>query len=111
MARKRIYISSTYEDLLPYRRTTAAIIEDCGHLAVDSYVAGPKPTVEQCLADVDRCEVFVGIAGLRSGGTPAEGAPQTITHGESARAADKLRLMFLMADKYADLAEPIANFR
>jgi hypothetical protein len=111
MSRKRIYISSTYDDLLPFRRTAAAIIEDCGHIAVDSYVAGPKPTVEQCLKDVDSCEVFAGIVGLRYGWTPADGDPRSITHREFDRAADKPRLMFLATDKSADLAGPIANFR
>jgi hypothetical protein len=111
MARKRVYISSTYEDLLPYRRTAAAIIDDCGHLAVDSYVAGPKPTVEQCLADVERCDVFAGIVGTRYGWTPADGDGRSITHREFDTSAGKPRLMFLTKGDTAGLAEPIANFR
>jgi hypothetical protein len=94
-----------------YRRTAAAIIDDCGQIAVDSYVAGPKPTVQQCMEDVDSCEVFLGIIGLRYGWVPQDGDPRSITHREWDRAANKTRLMFLMTDKHADLAEPIAKFR
>jgi len=67
MPSQRIYVSSTYADLLVHRSAAARVIEDCGHIAVDSYAAGPHPTLEQCLLDVDSCDAMVGIIGLRHG--------------------------------------------
>lgn len=111
MPRRKIYISSTYDDLISYRRTAASVIEDCGHIPVDSYKAGPKPTVQQCLDDVDRSDVFVGIIGLRYGWIPKDGDPRSITHREFDQAASKTRFMFLETGKRADLDAPIRNFR
>jgi hypothetical protein len=107
----RIYISSTYDDLLNYRIAAARVIEDCGHVAVDSYAASPHPTKEQCLRDIDRCDALVGIVGLRYGWVPADVDPRSVTHREFDYVAGKTRLMFLANDTIADLAADILEFR
>jgi len=113
MPRRRIYISSTYKDLLDHRDAAARIIKDLGHTAVDSYKAGPKPPVQQCLDDVESCDFFVGIVGHRYGWVPPDGDPRSITHREfdHAEAKDKTRLVFMLADKTVDLGDPIKSFR
>ncbi len=111
MSRKRVYISSTHDDLIPHRRAAASIVEHFGHTAVDSYKAGAKPTVQQCLDDVLSCDIYLGIIGLRYGWIPADGDGRSITHREFDAAGEKLRLMFVMEAKHADLADPIKRFR
>ena len=112
MTRKRVYISSTNDELMrPFRHAASSVIKNGGHYAVDSYSAGAKPTVEQCLADVDSCDVFVGIVGLRYGWIPPDGNPRSITHREFDRAGDKTRLVFMMDDSHVDLDKPITDFR
>jgi len=111
MPRRRIYISSTYKDLLDHRDAAARIIKDLGHTAVDSYKAGPKPPVQQCLDDVESCDFFVGIVGHRYGWVPPDGDPRSITHREFDQAKDKTRLIFLLDDKSVDLDQPIKTFR
>ena len=91
MAGKKIYVSSTYEDLKEYRDTAAAIIGDFGHTAKDSYSAGPEPVIESCLSDVDQCDALVGIVAWRLGWAPDDGDPRTITEREFDRAEGKPR--------------------
>ncbi len=111
MSRKRVYISSTHDDLFTFRRAAAGIIDHFGHTAVDSYKAGAKPTVQQCLDDVLSCDVYLGIIGLRYGWVPPDADKRSITHREFDAARDKTRLVFLMDAKHADLADSIRGFR
>jgi hypothetical protein len=94
MARKTIYISSTFADLQEYRESAARTIEDFGHTPRDSYHAGPEPVVESCLKDVDGCDALVGIVAWRLGWAPPDGDSRTITQREFERAAGKPRLIF-----------------
>lgn len=111
MARKKVYISSTHDDLIPYRRAAAGIVEHLNHTAVDSYKADARPTVQQCLHDVSLCDVYIGIIGLRYGWVPPDGDRRSITHREFDAASGKVRLMFVMDAKHADLADSIKSFR
>ena len=47
----QIFLSSTVDDLVEERKAAIEILRGHGRV-VDSYRAGPRPTVENCLADV-----------------------------------------------------------
>ena len=66
----QIFLSSTVDDLVEERKAAIEILRGHGRV-VDSYRAGPRPTVENCLADVRSSQLYVLILGRRYGWTPA----------------------------------------
>jgi len=67
-----IYISSTYEDLVTHRKKVHDALVACGYtvIAMEHYVAKDKRPVDDCLADVARSDIHVGIYGMRYGYVP-----------------------------------------
>jgi hypothetical protein len=66
----RIYLSSTLDDLRDERTAAVEILRKHGRV-IDTYRAGPKPTVANCLADVRGSQLYVLIVGKRYGWVPA----------------------------------------
>lgn len=65
----RVYISSTYEDLVAERQAAIGAVE---HLrmtpvSMETYGASEERPIERCLADIRSCQAYVGIIGLRYG--------------------------------------------
>ncbi|MEU2614273.1 HEAT repeat domain-containing protein [Micromonospora sp. NPDC007271] len=97
----KVYISATQKDLLEYRAAVHAAarrleIED---VAMEAYSADIRPPLERCLADVRRCDLYVGLFAWRYGFRPA-GQKSSITELEyrEALAAGKPCLIFLLAE-------------
>ncbi|MBX7267611.1 HEAT repeat domain-containing protein [Micromonospora sp. Llam7] len=97
----KVYISATQKDLLEYRAAVHAAarrleIED---VAMEAYGADVRPPLERCLADVRRCDLYVGVFAWRYGYRPP-GQESSITELEyrEALAAGKPCLIFLLAD-------------
>jgi hypothetical protein len=101
----KIYISSTFSDLEPYREAVYKALRKLRHdvVAMEDYVATDKRPLDKCLADVESCDVYVGIFAWRYGYVPKKDNPQkqSITEREFRRAVekDKQCLIFLMADE------------
>jgi hypothetical protein len=59
----RIYISSTYSDLKDAREAVYGVLRKMGHdaIAVEDYVATDQRPLDKCLADVDSCDIYVGV--------------------------------------------------
>lgn len=105
-----IYISSTHSDLEDCRKAVYQALRRMGHdvIAMEDYVASPRRPLEDCLKDVARCELYVGIFAWRYGfipdaadpASPAAGNPEqkSITELEYLHAAKlgKDRLIFLL---------------
>jgi hypothetical protein len=100
----KIYISSTYQDLVDYRAAVDRTLRRMGHdvIGMEQYVAeGGKP-VERCKADVRAADVYVIVVGWRYGSVPglAASPPDTrsITEIEldTAKDAGKPVLAFLL---------------
>ena len=74
----RVYLSSTYSDLEPYREAVSRTLRKLGHdvIAMEDYVAADERPVEKCLADVAACEVYVGIFAWRYGYIPPQDNPK-----------------------------------
>lgn len=68
-----IYLSSTYEDLKDYRRVVFDSLRKAGHhvIAMEDYVAADQRPVVQCLADVEKADIYVGLFAFRYGDIPS----------------------------------------
>lgn len=102
---KRVYISSTYKDLVDYRSAAHAAIRKMGHevLCMEDYVAKDERTDERCMNDAASCDIYIGIFAWRYGFVPMNHNPQhkSITELEyrAAVESDKTTvLVFLLAE-------------
>ncbi|WP_341720540.1 HEAT repeat domain-containing protein [Micromonospora sp. FIMYZ51] len=98
----KVYISATQKDLLEYRAAVHAVarrleIED---VAMEAYGADVRPPLDRCLADVRRCDLYIGLFAWRYGFRPP-GQESSITELEyrEALAAGKPCLVFLLAEE------------
>ena len=104
----RIYVSSTYEDLKPFREAVYHVLRQLQHdvVAMEDYVAADVRPLDKCLSDVASCDAYVGLIGFRYGYVPDEGNPEhkSITELEyrAAEKQNKPRLIFI----YDGLADP-----
>ncbi|HMV06994.1 MAG TPA: DUF4062 domain-containing protein, partial [Accumulibacter sp.] len=78
----KLYLSSTLSDLEAERQAVKeALSGRYGYNIVDSYEADPHPLWESCIADVQACDAYLGIVGLRYGFVPP-GQSKSITELE-----------------------------
>lgn len=98
----KVYISSTYQDLIDHRAAVDRTLRRMGHdvIGMEQYVAEGSKPVERCKADVRVADVFVIIVAWRYGHRPDPAAvpPLSITAIELAEAKDSDRpvLAFLL---------------
>lgn len=97
----KIYLSSTFEDLKPYREAVYHALRQLRHdvVSMEDYVASPERPLDKCLADVAGCQAYVGLFAWRRGFVPP-GHERGITELElhEAERAGVPRLVFLLAD-------------
>ena len=95
----KVYISSTYSDLVEHRQRVYDILRKMRYdvIAMEDYVATDKRPLDKCLADVASCDVYIGILAWRYGYVPA-GQEQSITELEYQQAGRTglERLIFLL---------------
>jgi hypothetical protein len=74
----KIYVSSTYSDLQEFRQRVYRALRQLGHdvIAMEDYVATDERPVRKCLADVGRCDLYLGIFAWRYGYIPPEYNPE-----------------------------------
>ena len=103
---KRIYISSTYKDLVEYRSAVYAALRKAGHdvICMEDYVAKDMRTDGRCKNDAATCQIYIGIFAWRYGYVPSQNNPRnsSITEIEyfAARSSpDTTVLTFLLADE------------
>ncbi|WP_300332684.1 DUF4062 domain-containing protein [Accumulibacter sp.] len=97
----KLYLSSTLSDLEAERQAVKeALSGRYGYNIVDSYEADPRPLWESCIADVQACDAYLGIVGLRYGFVPP-GQSKSITELEfdAAGEAGKERYLFLKSEE------------
>ena len=101
---KRIYISSTVEDLKGHRMAVADVLQKCGYDvdAMEKYPARDDRPKAACESDASNCDIYVGIFAWKYGHVPKEDNPEkkSITELEylAATRAQRPRLIFLLAD-------------
>jgi tetratricopeptide (TPR) repeat protein len=79
----KVFISSTYKDLIDYRAAAIRAVEGTNYQASKMEVFGARPDepLDACLKEVEQSDLFVGIYALRYGFIP-EGAEISITEME-----------------------------
>lgn len=106
----RVYISSTYIDLVEHRAAVARLLRQMGHevIGMEEYVAEGSRPLDRCLKDVDSAEIYVGIFAWRYGYVPPSPPPPandpatvapprvSVTESEFRRAAGKRPLVFML---------------
>ena len=100
----KVYISSTYQDLIDHRAAVDRTLRRMGHdvIGMEQYVAEGSKPVDRCKADVRTADVYVIIAAWRYGYVPgSEGKPpdrRSITEIEldEAKTSGKPVLAFLL---------------
>ena len=62
----RVYISSTYRDLVEHRRILYEALRKNSYdvIAMEDYVAADERPVDRCLADVRSCGLYIGLFGF-----------------------------------------------
>ncbi len=98
-SRIRIYISSTYSDLVDYRQQVCDLLHQRRYdvVALQDHVATDERSLDKALADLSACHIYVGIFAWRYGYIPP-GHDQSITELEYRHAGDLglSRLIFLL---------------
>jgi tetratricopeptide (TPR) repeat protein len=91
----KVFISSTSLDLQPYRAAVANALERLGQQAGRMEVFGARPDSPSgaSLAEVDACDLFVGIYAHRYGFVPP-GSDASITEQEFLRACEREKPLF-----------------
>ncbi len=101
MTRPKVYLSSTYRDLIDYRRSVYDQMRKMRFdvIGMEDYVASDERPLERCLADVAASDYYVGIIARRYGYVPT-GEQRSITELEYRQAAaEKIpTLIFLLRD-------------
>jgi Domain of unknown function (DUF4062)/inactive STAND len=96
---RKVYISSTFEDLEVERQTAIETVREFGHhvVAMEGYSAATMPSLDKCQRDVAECEAYIGIVGWCYGSIP-EGQTKSFTHLEYEEATKKElpRLIFFL---------------
>lgn len=110
MCMMRVFLSSTYIDLVEYRKAAADALQRLGQQVGQMEVFGARPEepATACLKEIEECALFVGIYAHRYGFIPA-GESVSITEAEF-RHAQKHRkpsFCFLIDENYPWLPKMI----
>ena len=119
-----IFLSSTYEDLQPHRKAVWDTLEKLkvGVSGMEIFGARSEEPLDTCLDEVSKCNVFIGILGMRYGSIHADSGKSFVQlEYETALKRDLDILIFLideenatLAPKFFDIgdsARPLADFK
>lgn len=70
----RVFVSSTYEDMINYRDAAISALTSIDTLPVgmEQFVSSPDKSLDVCLSEVRRCQLFISIIGMRYGSVDEE---------------------------------------
>lgn len=100
----KVYISSTYQDLVDHRAAVDRTLHQMGHdvIGMEQYVAEGSKPVDRCKADVRAADVYVIIVAWRFGyvpgrtASPPDGRSITEIELQEAQASGRPVLAFLL---------------
>ena len=98
----KIFVSSTFSDLIEHRQAAKDAILRAGHEPVlfeeaNFPVAFGKSVQEIILSSLNRCDVLVNIIGFRTGAiVPGTNVPWTVYEGQAASASGKPIFTYVM---------------
>jgi hypothetical protein len=116
--KRRIFIASTYEDLLPFRDAAVEVVVQLGWEAETVGILESlreDDIVRECVRRVGRCDACLLIMASRVGWVPSLGSPgqKSITHLEvtAAREANIPIVVFAAQDALAGAEAPLGGLR
>ena len=70
----RIFISSTYEDMIPYREAAVNALTSIEHLPIgmEHFVSSTERPLDVCLTEVRRCQLYIVLVGMKYGSIDKE---------------------------------------
>jgi len=99
----KIFLSSTFQDLIAHREAAARAIEKLGLQGVRMEVFGARPqeATNACVDEISDCDALIGLYAYRYGYTP-EGQSKSITEQEFdfAMATGKKIFCFVVSDEH-----------
>lgn len=98
----KVYISSTYQDLIDHRAAVDRTLRRMGHdvIGMEQYVAEGSKPIDRCRADVRLCDAYVIIVAWRYGYVP----------GRSATPPDKRSITEIELQEAKDSKKPVLAF-
>ena len=84
----KVYLSSTLDDLGDERRAARDALVASGCAVQESYTADEKSLRESCLDDVEKCDAYLLILGLRYGFVPQFDQQHQVDHPARVRARE-----------------------
>lgn len=104
---KTVFISSTYTDLKNYRSKVWNLLRknyDVEIKGMEEFGARTESPLDTCIAEVDQCDIYVGIIGVRLGSIN-EDIGKSYTQIEYERAFDKGKeiLIYLIDEERAEI--------
>ena len=78
-----VFVGSTYEDMRPYRKAVREALHQLEAVVRGMEYFGSRPgtPLDECLASVRSCKLYIGVFGMRYGSTP-DGYEKSFTHLE-----------------------------
>ena len=91
----KTFLSSTYVDLIEYRRAAKDALERLGAQVgrMEVFGARPEEPLEACLAEIEACDLFIGIYAYRYGHIPVD-SEISITEAELRHAEEHSKPIF-----------------
>ena len=70
----RVFVSSTYDDMVDYREAVLFALTSIEVLprGMEQFVSAPEKSLDICLAEVRRCQLFIAIVAMRYGSVDIE---------------------------------------
>ena len=117
----RIFVSSTKEDLIPYREAVETVLTGMEHipLGMEYFVSSPDSPIDVCLATVRRSQLYIVIVGMRYGSIE-EGSGKSFTELEYDEAVkNKIPVLAFIIDeeqcailpKFVDVGEKVEKLK
>ena len=108
----RVFVSSTYTDMIPYRDAIKEAIErsDCMAIGMERFGARAVPPLEICFNQLTECQIYVCAIGMRYGSIDnGTGKSYTQLEFEKAKSLNMPILAFLIDEKNPDVKISIQN--
>jgi hypothetical protein len=107
----RFYLSSTFRDLQKERELIAEYLVKDEHLPIQTVIASADPVLDQCLRDVEGCDVMILLVAASYGTiVPGrDGVRRSITHHEFLHAEDKRMPILVFELGYLDPPEALTE--
>jgi hypothetical protein len=112
MAANTFFISSTYKDLKEHRREIWESLKQFNVTVrgMEEFGARTAGALETCLAEVEQCDVYVGIIAYRLGSTdPESNKPFTVLEYEKAAELKKEILIYIADDDMASFPRSLMD--